>query len=232
MPRNDSTTKRPFVDLTGRIFGRLTVLMFSHARGPLPKRYWTCRCECGRDRLVREDYLESDQECSTCYFAKKAAVSNHAYLKESLALLEYDLSVPWQVYPCKIWDRAKLRFGYGVCKIGKRMFKVHRLVYELTRGDIPEGMLVCHHCDVPSCWHPAHLFVASYAGNSDDMVNKGRSARGQRSPNATFTDSMVRQMRERYRAGTRIIDIASEFKTTHSAASSVVHRRSWKHIIP
>ena len=40
---------RPTIDLTGRTFGKLTVLSFSHRRG---KSFWNCRCECGTEKVV------------------------------------------------------------------------------------------------------------------------------------------------------------------------------------
>jgi hypothetical protein len=42
-------------------------------------------------------------------------------------------------------------------------------------GDIPEGMLICHHCDNPSCVNPDHLFVGSYKDNNNDRALKGRT---------------------------------------------------------
>lgn len=38
-------------DLTGRVFGFLTVLGFSH-KGKLGRTMWLCRCECGNTRIV------------------------------------------------------------------------------------------------------------------------------------------------------------------------------------
>lgn len=38
------------VDLTGKIFGRWTVIKFSHRNGQ--SKYWLCRCECGNEKEV------------------------------------------------------------------------------------------------------------------------------------------------------------------------------------
>ena len=43
-------------DLTGQVFGRLTVESFSHMNGK--HSYWNCRCECGNIHIVRSDCLK------------------------------------------------------------------------------------------------------------------------------------------------------------------------------
>lgn len=37
-------------DLTGRVFGRLTVLGVAYSKGG--RRYWQCRCECGTEKAI------------------------------------------------------------------------------------------------------------------------------------------------------------------------------------
>jgi len=75
-----------------------------------------------------------------------------------------------------IWHGAN-RSGYGVVSYQNRSVLVHRLVYEHTVGPIPEGMNVLHHCDVPACSEPTHLFVGTDQDNVMDAVRKGRHAK-------------------------------------------------------
>jgi hypothetical protein len=53
-----------------------------------------------------------------------------------------------------------------------------RTAYELTYGPIPDGMVVCHHCDNPRCVRPEHLFLGTPKDNTQDMIRKGRFANG------------------------------------------------------
>lgn len=76
---------------------------------------------------------------------------------------------------CWLWDCQYNRDGYGLLRC-KGTYKVaHRLSYEQFVGPIPNGLLVLHRCDVPSCVNPAHLFLGTYSDNTRDMIRKGRA---------------------------------------------------------
>lgn len=64
--------------------------------------------------------------------------------------------------------------------VHRKSVSTYRLMYELTFGDIPEGMLVCHRCDVSLCVNPEHLFLGTSLDNNLDCARKGRHGESKR----------------------------------------------------
>lgn len=82
---------------------------------------------------------------------------------------------------CWIWIANRVGNGYGQINLrGGKKRLVHRVLWEILRGPIPQGMILCHKCDKPSCCNPDHLFIGTYKDNSDDMWAKGRGVRPQK----------------------------------------------------
>lgn len=77
---------------------------------------------------------------------------------------------------CWDWSGVKDPNGYGIIHQNQKTPRklAHRVSYELHHGPIPSGMLVCHHCDNPSCTRPDHLFLGTQTDNLQDASRKGR----------------------------------------------------------
>lgn len=77
---------------------------------------------------------------------------------------------------CWEWLGATDGHGYGAITntATSSPIKAHRLSYEIHYGEIPEGKVICHHCDNPICVNPHHLFAGSPKDNMQDCSAKGR----------------------------------------------------------
>lgn len=75
---------------------------------------------------------------------------------------------------CMEWlGKPSSEKGYCKSSFNGEIDWVHRLAFKLFHGRDPVG-LVCHSCDNPSCFNPAHLFEGTYTDNQLDSIAKGR----------------------------------------------------------
>lgn len=104
---------------------------------------------------------------------------------------------------CWEWTASKFRRGYGQLSHGQKNLKAHRVSYVLHFGNIPDGKLVCHRCDNPSCVNPEHLFLGSQFDNVKDQIAKGRrhDVRGEKNGMAKLTEKEVNKIRKEYKLG-------------------------------
>lgn len=70
---------------------------------------------------------------------------------------------------CWLWTASLDSKGYGQIQIGTlaspKTARAHRIAYELTYGEIPEGLVVDHLCRTTRCVNPAHLEAVSFHEN-------------------------------------------------------------------
>jgi len=79
---------------------------------------------------------------------------------------------------CWEWKGAKVGSGYGEFWFEGAMVLAHRFSYELFKGPIPEGKLVCHMCANRRCVNPDHLWLGTHKENTEDCILKGRFSKG------------------------------------------------------
>ena len=78
---------------------------------------------------------------------------------------------------CWLWNGALTSNGYGSFVFNGKSQGAHRFSYQNFKGEIPEGMLICHTCDIPACVNPEHLWVGTHLDNSDDKYKKNRQVK-------------------------------------------------------
>lgn len=75
---------------------------------------------------------------------------------------------------CWEWNAGKFTDGYGCFHFEGKEIGAHRAAWRIHNGPIPNGALVCHHCDNPGCVNPDHLFLGTVTDNNHDRDKKGR----------------------------------------------------------
>jgi len=131
---------------------------------------------------------------------------------------------------CWTWLASTKQGGYGkIMGDDGRFYLAHRVAYEMLIGDIPAGLLLCHHCDNPACVNHAHMFTGTQADNLKDMRAKGRGnpPRGARHPRARLTDQLVSQIRSDHRSHRQLAKVLGISKSAIGMAKAGV---TWKHV--
>ena len=72
---------------------------------------------------------------------------------------------------CWLWQSC-LVAGYGRLQFEGRQMHAHRWVWEMLRGRLPRGMILCHRCDESRCCNPDHLFLSTRGDNMADLKAK------------------------------------------------------------
>jgi len=144
--------------------------------------------------------------------------------------LEY-YSIPEPNSGCLLWLGSGTVDGYGQIRDLGPMRRAHRVSWRLAFGPIPDGLLVCHKCDVRACINPDHLFLGTHADNVADRDAKGRriAPRGEESGLSKLTDAEVLAIRA---DGRRQIDIARDYGIRQTHVSAIKHGVAWRHLLP
>lgn len=61
---------------------------------------------------------------------------------------------------CHLW-KGLLQSGYGIFRVKNDQFRIHRVAYENSIGEIPEGLNIVHTCGSKNCINPSHLYAST-----------------------------------------------------------------------
>jgi hypothetical protein len=86
-----------------------------------------------------------------------------------------------QPTPCRIWQGALDRDGYGYVMVdvdntatGRQRRPAHRWVWESVHGPLQRGLVVRHKCDNRPCYRLSHLEIGTVADNNRDARERKR----------------------------------------------------------
>lgn len=103
----------------------------------------------------------------------------------SLSLTEGQKALFWAKVDksgdCWLWKASKTPLGYGraIFKTndGWRPRLAHRAAYILSKGPIPEGLVIDHLCHNPGCVNPAHLRATTPKRNNENRIGPNRNSK-------------------------------------------------------
>jgi hypothetical protein len=182
------------------------------------------------DRVRELRHQNRDSICA----AKRARYHRTKVLKNRWRLRPDRIAERVTITEAGCWEwngKPRGKFGYARIQVNGVAKPAHRAVYEVLVGPVPDHLHVCHQCDNPKCVNPAHLFVGTQADNIQDMVTKGRQARGERISTAKLTAEQVTEIRRLYvprKMGSH--RLARRFGVSKVTIQRILNRKIWQHI--
>lgn len=133
---------------------------------------------------------------------------------------------------CWSWVGSKDQDGYAIFRAhvnGVTLHRGHRASYAMFKGEIVDGLHVCHTCDNPNCVNPDHLFLGTNDENMKDKIAKGRARvlRGEESVHAKLTEEQAQAILLDARP---YMQIAADYGIAAATVGSIKQRQSWQHL--
>jgi len=133
---------------------------------------------------------------------------------------------------CLEWIGYVDKDGYGRMKYFKKFVHSTRLIWFIEKDEYPEGKVICHTCDNPSCLNIDHLFLGTVKDNTKDAFDKGRriGRRGKKSNFAKLTIEEVIKIKIMLKEKIPQRTIGEIFGVSRGAICDISRNRNWKHV--
>lgn len=223
---------KPSIDITGHRFNRWLVIdeaskpQNSNSTG----KFWNCVCDCGTTKIVYGFTLRSGKSKSCgCHKTdvstermKKMQLDAHGTPQE-----RFFKRFKIRADGCWQWTSRADKDGYGILSVKDQNIRAHRFSYEHHIGPIPEGMVVCHHCDNPGCVNPEHLFCGTVKDNAQDALQKQRHYVGSKNGRSKLFDADVQDIKDSNLSGPTL---AKRYGVTRSTINKIKRGEGWQHL--
>lgn len=128
---------------------------------------------------------------------------------------------------CLEWTSYIASHGYPMLNIDGSMRRASRVLWAAAHGAIPDGLLVMHTCDNPACVEIAHLKLGTHKDNTQDMLAKGRGAKGERAGAAKLTQAAVADIRT---SGSSTAELSAKYSISKSQIRRVKNGDYWRNV--
>lgn len=143
-----------------------------------------------------------------------------------------NIIIPKNKNECWIYPKLIMK-GYGHLWVDGKKYPAHRFSWEFHNNKkIPDGMYMCHKCDVKKCCNPTHLFVGTPSDNMQDMHNKGRGnlPSGEKHRCAKLTNKQAREIKILLLNDGIPTIIAQEYNVSKHIIYHIKNRKAYRHV--
>lgn len=123
--------------------------------------------------------------------------------------------------------------GYPLSWFNGKKVRLLRFVYEQMYGEIPEGHVIRHKCDVRPCINPEHLETGTPKQNIYDAIERGRmqAILGEANRNSKLTESQVKEIKQslKYKTSSNY-KLAAKYGVSEMAIRKIKKGTMWAHV--
>lgn len=203
-----------FIDITGKRFGRLTVISRSHVN---QNKFivWECKCDCGNTTYVVAHQMKHGkvQSCGCLNQEKRLErITTHGFSKLPIYKV-------WKSMKSRCYNRSDKRYsrygGRGIVVCVEWIISAESFVRWAIVNGYKKGLTI-DRIDNNGNYSPDNCRFVTVAKNNRN------------SSNTHLTESDIKEIRRLDANGMMQIDIAPMFGISQQSVSKIVNNKSWR----